>query len=198
MFLFVSLFWNTKLARENGLLLTKELLHCEAKSSKQCLPPATRTHFTTWTMADFCFFRIFFTFWVASAKKDSCLASISPWMKRKPAKLNPMVSWNKGNSGKSRQWRLLCYTRASRGFFWLGKKSGPTFTANRWPTLLLQGSYSFELFKSHDFPWSFPWLFLVFHDLKFTCHLRKSSLFSGIFWHNLPVFYFALANRHLQ
>ena len=61
-----------------------------------------------------------------------------------------------------------------------------------------QGSHSFALFKSHDFPWSFPRLFLVFHDLKFSCHFRKSSLFSGILWNNLPVFYFVLANRHLQ
>ena len=52
--------------------------------------------------------------------------------------------------------------------------------------------YSFKLFKFHDFPWLFP----VFHDLKYTCHfwkLSKSSLFWGIFWHNLPVFYFVLA-----
>lgn len=80
---------------------------CFNKSSSQCLPPAARTHFTTWTMADFCFFRIFFTFWVASAKKDSCLASISPWIKRKPAKLNPMVS----RSSWTRD--LACFRRES-------------------------------------------------------------------------------------
>ena len=60
----------------------------------------------------------------------------------------------------------------------------------------LQGLYSFELIKFNDFPWRFPRLFPVFHDLKFSCHFQKlikSSFFSGVFWHNLPVFYFALA-----
>ena len=38
--------------------------------------------------------------------------------------------------------------------------------------------------------------FPVFQGLKLSCHFRKlskSSLFSGIYWHNLPVFYFDLA-----
>ena len=54
----------------------------------------------------------------------------------------------------------------------------------------------FVLFWAFQTPRRFPWLFPVFHDLKFSCHFRKlskSSLFSGIFWHNLPVFCFALA-----
>ena len=42
-------------------------------------------------------------------------------------------------------------------------------------SLQRQGSDSFELFKSHDFPWSFPWLFLVFHDLKFSCPCFRVS-----------------------
>ena len=55
----------------------------------------------------------------------------------------------------------------------------------------------FVLFWAFQIAWPFPWLFPVFHDLKFSCHFRKlskSSLFSGIFWDNLSVFYFALAS----
>ena len=36
-----------------------------------------------------------------------------------------------------------------------------------------QGSYSFEPFKFHDFPWLFPWPFQVFHDLRLSCRFRK-------------------------
>ena len=60
-----------------------------------------------------------------------------------------------------------------------------------------QGSHSFELSKFYDFPWPFPWLFPVIQDLKFSCQYRKflkSSLFSGILWDNLPVFYFVLTS----
>ena len=42
----------------------------------------------------------------------------------------------------------------------------------------LQGSYSFELFKFHDFPWIFLWPSLVFHDLKLSCRFRKVSKLS--------------------
>ena len=57
----------------------------------------------------------------------------------------------------------------------------------------------FVLFWAFQTPRRFPWLFPVFHDLKFSCHFRKlskSSLFSGIFRHNLPVFHFVLASTY--
>ena len=89
----------------------------------------------------------------------------------------PAVKWKKKNVDRTKQWRLrpnnsfnIAHVRAS--FYRAG----------------------FALFCAFQI----PWLFLVFHDLKFSCHFRKSSLFSGILWHNLPVFYFVLANRHLQ
>lgn len=56
-----------------------------------------------------------------------------------------------------------------------------------------QGLHSFELCKFYDFPWPFP----VIQDLKFSCQYQKfskSSLFSGILWDNLPVFYFVLTS----
>ena len=39
---------------------------------------------------------------------------------------------------------------------------------------LTQGSYSFGLFKFHDFPWPFQ----VFHEIRFSCHFQKLSQFS--------------------
>ena len=41
-----------------------------------------------------------------------------------------------------------------------------------------QGSYSFELFKFHDFPWLFPWPFQVFQYLRFSCQLHKFKTFT--------------------
>ena len=41
-----------------------------------------------------------------------------------------------------------------------------------------QGSYSFELFKFHDFPWLFAWPLQVFKDLKFSCHFQKFKTFT--------------------
>ena len=51
---------------------------------------------------------------------------------------------------------------------------------------IVQGSYSFEFFKFHDFPWLLPWPFLVFHDLRFSCHFRKFTknfTFFSLFFH---------------
>jgi len=42
----------------------------------------------------------------------------------------------------------------------------------------IQGSYSFELLKFHDFPWPFPWLFKVSHDLNLTIFLGNFQKFS--------------------
>ena len=44
--------------------------------------------------------------------------------------------------------------------------------------IMLQGSYSFELFKFHDFPWLFPWPFQAFQDLKFSCQFQKYKTFT--------------------
>ena len=48
----------------------------------------------------------------------------------------------------------------------------------------VQGSYSFEFFKFHDFPWLFPWTHPVFHDLKFLAvtfeNFQNYSCFGGI------------------
>jgi len=41
-----------------------------------------------------------------------------------------------------------------------------------------QGSYFFELSKFHDFPWPFPWLFKVSHDLNLTIFLGNFQNFS--------------------
>ena len=43
---------------------------------------------------------------------------------------------------------------------------------------VVQGSYSFELFKFRDFPWLFPWLFRVFQDLRFSCQFQKFKTFT--------------------
>ena len=59
-------------------------------------------------------------------------------------------------------------------------------------TLYWQCSSSFELFKFHDFPWLFPWLFQVFHDLRLSCHFQNSSKLS-LFQHFFSLKQF---NRH--
>ena len=48
-----------------------------------------------------------------------------------------------------------------------------------WHTIHTQGSYSFELFKFHDFPWTFPWPFQVFQDLRFSCQFHFLTLKSS-------------------
>ena len=51
--------------------------------------------------------------------------------------------------------------------------------------LHVQGSYSFALFKSHNFPWLFPWPFQVFQDLRFSCQFQKfqtCTWFRAFFW----------------
>ena len=59
-------------------------------------------------------------------------------------------------------------------------------------TLYWQCSSSFELFKFHDFPWLFPWLFQVFHDLRLSCRFQNSSKLS-LFQHFFSLKQF---NRH--
>ena len=44
--------------------------------------------------------------------------------------------------------------------------------------MALQGSYSFELFKFHYFPWLFPWPFQVFQDLRISCQFQKFKTFT--------------------
>ena len=59
----------------------------------------------------------------------------------------------------------------------------------------------FVIFWAFEIPWlsmTFPWLFPVFDDRKFRCHFRKlskSSSFSDIFCHLLPIFYFVPASK---
>ena len=45
---------------------------------------------------------------------------------------------------------------------------------------IIQGSYSFEVFKFHIFPWLFSWPFQVFHDHRFSCQVKD------IFWPTIP------------
>ena len=59
-------------------------------------------------------------------------------------------------------------------------------------TELWQGSYSFELFKFHDFPWLFSWPFQVLQGLKLSCHFQKFSKLS-LFW---SIFDLKQLNRH--
>ena len=47
-----------------------------------------------------------------------------------------------------------------------------------WHTIHTQGSYSFELFKFHDFQWLFPWHFQVLQDLTFSCQFQKFKTFT--------------------
>ena len=64
----------------------------------------------------------------------------------------------------------------------------------------VQGSYSFEFFKFHDFPWLFPWPFPVFHDLMLSCHFQKFSkpYSCTCFSIHLYSFYFYLINSSTE
>ena len=66
-----------------------------------------------------------------------------------------------------------------------------TITLDQW-----QGFDSFRLLKFHDFPWTFPLLFKVFHDLTFTIFIDIFNWLCFILHEKLPLLFILYNQCH--